>query len=128
TRPAPEGHSSGAGDVFAAALTVSLAARLRLPDAMRFAQEAADISVRAPGTCVCSITDLLAVAHPGPRVYVRTELREKITELRAAGKRIVFTNGCFDVLHRGHTSYLREAKNLGDVLVVGLNSDASIRR
>jgi D-glycero-beta-D-manno-heptose 1-phosphate adenylyltransferase len=44
------------------------------------------------------------------------------------GKKIVFTNGCFDILHRGHVSYLNEAKNLGDLLVIGLNSDASVRR
>jgi D-glycero-beta-D-manno-heptose 1-phosphate adenylyltransferase len=44
------------------------------------------------------------------------------------GKKIVFTNGCFDILHRGHVSYLNEAKNLGDLLVIGLNSDASVKR
>jgi len=47
---------------------------------------------------------------------------------RARGERIVFTNGCFDLLHVGHTRYLQEAKKLGDCLVVGLNSDASVRR
>ncbi len=55
-------------------------------------------------------------------------LLRKLRASRAAGKRIVFTNGCFDILHRGHTSYLQKAKKLGDVLVVGLNSDASVRR
>ncbi|MAZ48818.1 MAG: D-glycero-beta-D-manno-heptose 1-phosphate adenylyltransferase [Halobacteriovoraceae bacterium] len=45
-----------------------------------------------------------------------------------AGKKVVFTNGCFDILHRGHVSYLNEAKSLGDILVVGLNSDASVKR
>jgi glycerol-3-phosphate cytidylyltransferase len=49
-------------------------------------------------------------------------------ELRHAGKRMVFTNGCFDILHVGHTAYLEAAKRLGDVLVVGVNSDASVRR
>lgn len=48
-------------------------------------------------------------------------------ELRAAGKRIVFTNGCFDLLHVGHIRYLRQARDLGDCLIVGLNSDASVR-
>jgi D-beta-D-heptose 7-phosphate kinase/D-beta-D-heptose 1-phosphate adenosyltransferase len=47
---------------------------------------------------------------------------------RAAGHRIVFTNGCFDVLHRGHVSYLQQARTLGDILVVGVNDDASVRR
>ena len=55
-------------------------------------------------------------------------LVQKLAPLRARGKRIVFTNGCFDILHKGHTSYLQKAKKLGDVLVVGLNADASVRR
>jgi rfaE bifunctional protein nucleotidyltransferase chain/domain len=52
----------------------------------------------------------------------------RISELREAGGRVVFTNGCFDLLHPGHVSYLRAARSLGDALVVGLNSDASVRR
>jgi rfaE bifunctional protein nucleotidyltransferase chain/domain len=50
------------------------------------------------------------------------------TELRANNKRMVFTNGCFDILHLGHTTYLEAAQNLGDVMIVGVNSDASVRR
>lgn len=55
-------------------------------------------------------------------------LRCRLAALRRQGKRIVFTNGCFDLIHPGHVRYLRAAKRLGDVLVVGLNSDASVRR
>ena len=55
-------------------------------------------------------------------------LRAALAPLRAAGKRVVFTNGCFDLLHPGHVRYLATARALGDVLVVGLNSDASVRR
>lgn len=51
-----------------------------------------------------------------------------ILEMRKAGKRVVFTNGCFDLLHPGHVSYLRAARSLGDALVVGLNSDSSVRK
>ncbi|MBY0516230.1 MAG: D-glycero-beta-D-manno-heptose 1-phosphate adenylyltransferase [Bacteriovoracaceae bacterium] len=47
---------------------------------------------------------------------------------RSKGKKIVFTNGCFDILHRGHVAYLNEAKKLGDILIIGLNSDASVKR
>jgi rfaE bifunctional protein nucleotidyltransferase chain/domain len=50
-----------------------------------------------------------------------------VNELKAQGKRIVFTNGVFDIIHRGHVEYLSEAKNLGDVLIVGLNSDSSVK-
>ena len=54
------------------------------------------------------------------------DLLKKLDELRSRGKRLVFTNGCFDILHAGHCRYLAEARNFGDVLVVGLNSDSSV--
>lgn len=55
-------------------------------------------------------------------------LQKKLSQERAADKKLVFTNGCFDILHRGHATYLRAAKALGDVLIIGLNADASVRR
>ncbi|HPQ45526.1 MAG TPA: D-glycero-beta-D-manno-heptose 1-phosphate adenylyltransferase [Syntrophales bacterium] len=55
------------------------------------------------------------------------QLREQLTILKDEGKRIVFTNGCFDILHIGHVTYLKQAKALGDILVLALNSDASVR-
>ena len=58
----------------------------------------------------------------------RTEIREICVKLRQQGKTIVFTNGCFDIIHAGHVTYLENAKVLGDVLVVGLNTDDSVRR
>jgi D-beta-D-heptose 7-phosphate kinase/D-beta-D-heptose 1-phosphate adenosyltransferase len=61
------------------------------------------------------------------KVVARDDLAEKLAALRAAGTTIVFTNGCFDVLHRGHVHYLERARVLGDVLVVGVNSDRSVR-
>jgi D-beta-D-heptose 7-phosphate kinase/D-beta-D-heptose 1-phosphate adenosyltransferase len=61
------------------------------------------------------------------KVRALGELIEIVRERRAAGHRVVFTNGCFDLLHRGHTRLLRQARALGDVLIVGLNSDASVR-
>jgi rfaE bifunctional protein nucleotidyltransferase chain/domain len=56
------------------------------------------------------------------------EIEQFCNQLRNEGKSIVFTNGCFDILHVGHTTYLQKAKDLGDVLILGLNSDASVRR
>ena len=56
----------------------------------------------------------------------RKDLKKELERLKEQGKRIVFTNGCFDILHVGHVRYLREAKALGDVLVVGINSDDSV--
>ncbi len=55
-------------------------------------------------------------------------LAAQVARLQAAGKKVVFTNGCFDILHRGHVAYLTEAKALGDFLIVGLNADVSVRR
>ena len=61
-------------------------------------------------------------------ILSRDELARQASEWKAAGKRVVFTNGCFDLIHLGHVRYLEEARALGDVLVVGLNSDASVRQ
>ena len=58
----------------------------------------------------------------------RNELVQEVARLQAAGRRVVFTNGCFDILHAGHVRYLNAARAAGDVLVLGLNSDASVRR
>jgi len=62
------------------------------------------------------------------KIKERKELLRIVKNLKARGKRIVFTNGCFDLLHLGHVRYLEKAKSLGDVLVVGVNSDSSVRR
>ena len=56
------------------------------------------------------------------------QLLSQLEAARAQGKKIVFTNGCFDILHRGHATYLRAARDLGDLLVIGLNTDASVKR
>lgn len=62
------------------------------------------------------------------RILSREEVRRRCVELRRDGRRIVFTNGCFDILHIGHARYLESARALGDVLIVGVNDDASVRR
>lgn len=137
--PATEKQASGAGDTFVAALTLARAAGLPLPACQEVAQAAADVVVQRFGTSVCDVADLatrLAArtgAHPaggagtGP-VLPPDELLARLDADRRAGRRIVFTNGCFDVLHRGHTTYLEQARRLGDVLVVALNDDDSVRR
>jgi rfaE bifunctional protein nucleotidyltransferase chain/domain len=61
-------------------------------------------------------------------VVVRTDILQIRDRLKREGKKIVFTNGCFDILHRGHVEYLSKAKNLGDILFVGMNTDASVQR
>ncbi len=127
--PVPEKQASGAGDTFVAALTLARAVGLPLPVAADFAQAAADVVVRLPGTSVCSAATLADhLGETRSRTVSQAELVDLVAGERAVGRRIVFTNGCFDVLHRGHTTYLRQAKRLGDVLVVALNSDDSVRR
>jgi D-glycero-beta-D-manno-heptose 1-phosphate adenylyltransferase len=61
-------------------------------------------------------------------VVTKSRLIEIRSQYKREGKKVVFTNGCFDILHRGHVEYLQKAKSLGDVLIVGLNTDASVRR
>ncbi|MCM6762076.1 D-glycero-beta-D-manno-heptose 1-phosphate adenylyltransferase [Rathayibacter sp. ZW T2_19] len=128
-QPAEEKQASGAGDTFAATATLALAAGRSLATAVDLAQAAADVVVQRPGTSVCSADDLLAsLAAPGAVVLGEDRLVEVLAEESRRGRRIVFTNGCFDVLHRGHTAYLRQARELGDVLVVAVNDDDSVRR
>ncbi|MDQ1122617.1 D-glycero-beta-D-manno-heptose 1-phosphate adenylyltransferase [Microbacterium trichothecenolyticum] len=123
--PAAEQQASGAGDTFAAALTVALCSGAGLPAAAAFAQRAADVVVARPGTAVCTTADL---ASEGGGLLTHDELARRIDEERARGRRIVFANGCFDLIHRGHTTHLHQARDQGDVLVVALNDDESVRR
>ncbi|SCL57345.1 rfaE bifunctional protein, domain II [Micromonospora citrea] len=132
--PVPASHAVGAGDAYLAAMTLALAADAPLPTAAQLAQLAATITVSDTGTCVCRREDLLAaldvpVDAAGDRALVGAdELAAIAAEHRRAGRSIVFTNGCFDVLHRGHVRYLEQARALGDLLVVAVNSDGSVRR
>ena len=132
---APDACACGAGDTFVAAWTAARAAGAEPELALSFAQSAADVvvglnAVDGPGTAVCSadaLTARLAATDRG-RVLEHRDLLAALAEHRRAGHRIVFTNGCFDVLHRGHVAYLRQARELGDVLVVALNGDDSVAR
>ena len=127
--PVAEKQASGAGDTFVAALTLARSAGLALPASVELAQRAADVVVRRFGTSVCSTSDLVEqLGRYGEAPLDPDALARRVEQDRADGRRIVLTNGCFDVLHRGHTSYLAQAAQLGDVLVVAINSDASVRR
>ncbi|MET1065386.1 MAG: D-glycero-beta-D-manno-heptose 1-phosphate adenylyltransferase [Arthrobacter sp.] len=128
-KPVAEKQASGAGDTFVAMLALARAAALPLTTSVDLAQAAADIVVRRPGTSVCSTEDLgRHLASFADTALDVGELARHIRRHRADGQRIVLTNGCFDVLHRGHTRYLNQAKQLGDILVVALNSDESVRQ
>jgi D-beta-D-heptose 7-phosphate kinase/D-beta-D-heptose 1-phosphate adenosyltransferase len=128
-RPAAEKQASGAGDTFVAALAVGRAAGLPLSTSVDFAQAAADVAVGKPGTAVCGAEELGSYLGSFENSVIGSgDLARELALHRAEGRRIVLTNGCFDVLHRGHTRYLNQAKQLGDILVVALNSDRSVRR
>lgn len=126
-----EHHSraAGAGDTFLTTLALALAARADTPAAAELASAAAAVVVGHEGTVACSVAELLARVAPGAKpVADAATLAARLAAERRRGARVVFTNGCFDILHRGHVTYLSAAKALGDVLVVGVNSDAGIRR
>jgi rfaE bifunctional protein nucleotidyltransferase chain/domain len=87
------------------------------------------VVVHQPGTSVCSTAQLSRHLESfADTALTAEELKRQVEAHRSQGQRIVLTNGCFDVLHSGHTRYLNQAKQLGDVLVVALNSDESVRR
>ncbi|MEU1758509.1 D-glycero-beta-D-manno-heptose 1-phosphate adenylyltransferase [Micromonospora sp. NPDC005652] len=132
--PVPASHAVGAGDAYLAAMTLALAADAGLPTAAQLAQLAATVTVADTGTCVCRRQDLLAALGTGvdegghPALVGADELDALVDEHRQAGRSVVFTNGCFDVLHPGHVRYLTQARALGDLLIVAVNSDGSVRR
>lgn len=133
TDTVPASHTVGAGDVFLAALTLALSAGASTRVGAEFAQRAASVSVSQVGTCVLDPQALAAQAgrdapNPGAKVVDAATLARQVGELRRSGCRVVFTNGCFDVLHRGHVGYLEQGSRLGDVLVVAVNGDESVRR
>jgi rfaE bifunctional protein nucleotidyltransferase chain/domain/rfaE bifunctional protein kinase chain/domain len=131
--PAPASHAVGAGDAYLAAATLAVSAGASAAQTAGCAQLAATLSLSAGDTCVCRRDRLLGAAAPGAAaaptgVVDAAGLARVIREHRRRGARVVFTNGCFDVLHRGHVTCLEQAGQLGDVLVVAVNSDAGVRR
>jgi D-beta-D-heptose 7-phosphate kinase / D-beta-D-heptose 1-phosphate adenosyltransferase len=121
---------TGAGDTAIAVLALALADGAPLAHAAQLANAAAGVAVCQVGAVAVSassIRDALA-ARPDGKVLSRRDLATRTATWRSAGKRIVFTNGCFDLLHAGHLALLGHAARLGDVLVLAINSDASVRR
>ena len=123
---------SGAGDTVVATLAAALAAKIELPLAARLANIAAGIVVGKVGTSVAREGDLLAaLSAEGSalrKIVGRDVGAEQVERWRRRGWRTGFTNGCFDLLHPGHIHLLEQARGQCDRLVVGLNSDASVRR
>ncbi len=123
---------TGAGDTVIALLARFVGADVPLADAVRVANVGAGIVVGKLGAAAVTLTELYRGLRAEPdeaslKIVRRDEVAGLAEDLRARGLRIAFTNGCFDVLHAGHARYLAQARAEGDVLIVGLNDDASIR-
>lgn len=127
---------TGAGDTVIAVLAAGLAARLALPQAVALANLAASIVVTKLGTATVSMPELEGMLKSGGQgdtglargVFNEDQLLSLVQQARSHGKKIIFTNGCFDVIHAGHVRYLQEAKELGACLIVAVNSDESVMR
>ncbi|MCL7461845.1 bifunctional D-glycero-beta-D-manno-heptose-7-phosphate kinase/D-glycero-beta-D-manno-heptose 1-phosphate adenylyltransferase HldE [Pseudomonas sp. NW5] len=123
---------TGAGDTVISTLASALAAGEPLPQAVALANLAASIVVGKLGTATVSAPELRRAAAreqgAGRGVMTLDQLLPAIEDARAHGERIVFTNGCFDILHAGHVTYLEQARAQGDRLVVAINDDASVTR
>ena len=123
---------TGAGDTVLASLGFALACDLNIDEAIEFSNFAAGVVVGKIGSATATLNEIIeyesSLNKSFSEEHIKT-LNEMIllcTELKAKGKRIVFTNGCFDLLHAGHVKYLETAKSFGDVLIIGLNSDRSV--
>ncbi|MEM7228715.1 MAG: bifunctional heptose 7-phosphate kinase/heptose 1-phosphate adenyltransferase [Planctomycetota bacterium] len=123
---------TGAGDMVLAALAGGIANRFPWREAVEFANAAAGLEVEVFGVQPIPFPrvhrEVMALRRPlSGKVRTLDELQVEVAAHRDGGQRIIFTNGCFDVIHAGHVAYLREARQLGDVLIVAVNSDAQVR-
>jgi D-beta-D-heptose 7-phosphate kinase / D-beta-D-heptose 1-phosphate adenosyltransferase len=126
---APFNRVSGAGDAFISGLALSLAAGATAAEAGEIASAVASIVIGKGGQAACCIDELRA-SLGGDRKLVEDwdTLEMRLDALRREGKKIVFTNGVFDILHSAHVAYLNQARSYGDILVIGVNTDESVRR
>lgn len=132
TKPRAVYDITGAGDMVLATIAVALAAQVSPEDAVRLANVAGGLEVEHVGAVAIRRDDmreyLLAEQMPSAAKCVEANaLVRHVEAARTRGQRIVFTNGCFDLLHVGHVTYLQQAAALGDMLIIGVNSDRSVR-
>lgn len=121
---------SGAGDTVIALLAAALASGFSEEEALELANTAAGVVITRAGTVPVTVEDLISVAKAGlgSKVFTPDEASAMAKLWRRRGETLVFTNGCFDLLHPGHISLLRRAAEEGDRLIVGLNSDQSVKK
>ena len=125
---------TGAGDTVLASLGFTLACNKNIDDAVKFANLASGVVVGKVGSATATMNEIIeyesSINKSNSNEHIKTwnEISSIVSELKNKNKKIVFTNGCFDILHTGHVKYLEEAKKFGDILILGLNSDDSVRR
>jgi len=125
---------TGAGDTVLASLGVALSSGLNITQACEFANKAAAVVVAKVGSATATLNEIEEYEHSLNKGQAESKIKNfkqiaRISKrLKAQGRKLVFTNGCFDILHVGHAKYLEEAKSYGDVLILGLNSDESVSR
>ena len=125
---------TGAGDAVIASLGYSLANGMDIEESIEFANLAAGVVVSKLGNATATLEEIEAYKRTLQPYKIESniksfeEIEQIVTRLKKNNKKIVFTNGCFDIIHSGHISYLEKAKTLGDILIVGLNSDDSVKK
>ncbi len=125
---------TGAGDTVIASIAFALSAGKNIEETAAFANLAAGVVVGKIGSATVSMDEIeeyeasLHKSTSDAHIKSFEDIDAIVKRCRASGKRVVFTNGCFDILHVGHVKYLQIAKSFGDILIVGLNSDASVSR
>jgi D-beta-D-heptose 7-phosphate kinase/D-beta-D-heptose 1-phosphate adenosyltransferase len=125
---------TGAGDTVIASLGFAIASGYEIDDAVKFANLCAGIVVGKVGSATVSLDEVIAYesslhqSNSSSHIKSLEEITRLSQVLKKEKKKIVFTNGCFDILHIGHVKYLEEAKSYGDILIIGLNSDESVKR
>ena len=123
---------TGAGDTVLASLGFAIACGYSIDESVAFSNLAGGVVVGKIGSATATINEIIEYesslnkSSSNKHIKSRIEIARLSRELKLKGKKIVFTNGCFDLLHAGHISYLETAKNFGDILILGLNSDRSV--
>lgn len=125
---------TGAGDTVLASLGFALASNNEIDEAIKFANLASGVVVGKIGSATASLNEIIeyesSLNKSSSDKHIKTlnEISSIVNEVKNKDKKIVFTNGCFDILHLGHIKYLEAARSLGDILILGLNSDSSVKR
>jgi D-beta-D-heptose 7-phosphate kinase/D-beta-D-heptose 1-phosphate adenosyltransferase len=125
---------TGAGDTILASLGFALACNIEIDEAVKFANLASGVVIGKIGSATATLNEIIeyesSLNKSSSDEHIKTwdEISFIVNELKNKDKKIVFTNGCFDILHVGHVKYLEKAKEFGDVLILGLNSDDSVKK